>query len=307
MRIVLIGQAAFGAAVLEALLDRGEQVVAAYTPPDPPPAKPDPLKAAALAHGLSVHQPISYKDDAVYRTYVDLQPDLAVLAYVTAIVPERYFQAATRGAICYHPSLLPRHRGASAINWALIMGDEKTGITVFWPDAGIDTGPILLQRAVHISANDTVGSLYFNHLFPMGVQALADAVALIREGRAPRSAQDELQATYEPPCDDRFAGIDWGRPGRELYNLIRGCDPQPGAYALWEAEKLRLYDARLAVELSNRQPGEVAAIDPVLRVAVWNGTLEIGQVRIGRETKTASAEFVRQHGLRPGDRFGSAR
>lgn len=308
MRIVLIGQAAFGAAVLEALLERGEQVVAAYTPPDRAPGKPEALKEAALAHGLAVYQPAAYKDEGVYREYARLEPDLAVLAFVRAIIPRRYFDAATHGAICYHPSLLPRHRGASAINWALIMGDEVTGLTVFWPDAGIDTGPILLQKEVQVGPDDTVGSLYFGRLFPLGVEAVVEAVALIRQGKAPRELQNEAEATYEPPCDDRVAGVDWGRPGQEVYNLIRGCDPQPGAYARWKGEKLRLYEARLLSGPTDEPPGEVVAVDPpVVRVAVPGGRLQIGRVRLGREGKVSAADFAARHSLGPGDRFTSAR
>ncbi len=107
------------------------------------------------------------------------------MAFVTDIIPARYFDAPTRGAICYHPSLLPRHRGASAINWAVIMGDSKTGLTIFWPDGGIDTGPILLQKEIDIKPDDTTGSLYFNQLFPIGMGAIAESIALIKGERAP--------------------------------------------------------------------------------------------------------------------------
>ena len=144
MRIVLIGQAAFGAKVLEALLDSGESVVAAYAPPDKPGGRPDPLKEAAAAKGLSIVQPGSYKDSKVFAEYRALAPDLTVMAFVTDIIPQHYFETPVMGTINYHPSLLPRHRGGSAINWAVIMGDTQTGLSIFWPDGGIDTGPILL-------------------------------------------------------------------------------------------------------------------------------------------------------------------
>ncbi len=150
MRIILIGQAPFGARTLEALLNAGEEVVAVYTPLGKPGAKPGPLKEAALAKGIRNIEPKTFKDEQVFSEFAGIRPDLVVLAFVTDIVPQRYFAAAKNGAVCYHPSILPRHRGASAINWALIMGDKRTGLTIFRPDEGIDTGPILIQKEVDI-------------------------------------------------------------------------------------------------------------------------------------------------------------
>ena len=126
------------------------------------------------------------------------------------------------------------------------MGDRETGLSIFWTDAGIDTGPVLLQKRIPIGPEDTAGSLYFNRLFPLGVEAIAESVDLIKAGRAPRLVQDESLATYEPLCNDRVAGIDWGKPAAEVHNLIRGCDPQPGAYSFYRGKKVRLFEARLA-------------------------------------------------------------
>jgi methionyl-tRNA formyltransferase len=306
MRIVLIGQAAFGAKALEALLENGETVVAAYAPPDSG-GKADPLKEAALKRGIPVYQPKSYRHEEVYREFTGLAPDLAVLAFVTSIIPGRFFTAATRGAICYHPSLLPRHRGASAINWAVIMGDTRTGLTIFWPDSGIDTGPILLQKEIEIGPGDTTGSLYFNHLFPMGVEAIAESVRLIREGIAPKIVQTGVGATYEPPCDDRVAGVDWGKTGREIYNLIRGCDPQPGAYSHFQGERVRFYGAKLiAAQIAGgeKSPGTICAVDAAgIHIAVSGGMLAVGKVRPDSAGKMDGAEWAKQKNIGPGDRF----
>ncbi len=308
MRIILIGQAPFGARTLEALLDAGEDVVAVYTPFQKPGAKPDPLKEAALAAGIRNSEPKTYKDEQVFREFEELRPDLVVLAFVTAIVPARYFGAAGKGAICYHPSILPRHRGASAINWALIMGDKKTGLTVFWPDQGIDTGPILLQKEVDIGPQDTAGSLYFNNLFPMGVQAIVESVKLIGEGKAPRIAQDDSKATYEPPCDDRVAGLDWDSDGPKLYDLIRGCDPQPGAYAQLRAEMVRFYGAGFApgkiggdIDVA---PGTVTGLDlKGLRIAVAGGELLVTKVRTASAGKIDATAWAAAAKVKPGDKF----
>jgi methionyl-tRNA formyltransferase len=307
MRIIIIGQAAFGAGVLEGLLARSEEIVAVYAPPDNPGRAVDALKSSALDHAIPVFQPETYKDERVFTDYCGLRPDLTILAFVPRIIPVRYLEWPTRDSICFHPSLLPRHRGASAINWALIMGDTATGLSIFWPDTGIDTGPILLQREIEISPDDTAGSLYFNYLFPMGIEALVESVELIKKGRAPRIAQGDEGATYEPPCDDRMAGIDWGKPGREIYNLVRGCDPQPGAYTFWKNEKIRLYSARLIPGDAAAKPGTIVRLETEgMHVAVKDGILKVGKVRSGGSNKVTTAEFASEIGITAGNNFVSA-
>ncbi|MBW2436438.1 MAG: methionyl-tRNA formyltransferase [Deltaproteobacteria bacterium] len=305
MRILLIGQAAFGAKVFEALQAQKENVVAVFTPAEQPGQRPDPLKTAAMDAGIEVVQPASYKTEQTFDQYKAFNPDLTVMAFVTDIIPARYFEVPTHGAICYHPSLLPRHRGASAINWAVIMGDTRTGLSIFWPDGGIDTGPMLLQKEIEIGSDDTTGSLYFNHLFPMGVEAIVESIALIKAGKAPKITQDDSLATYEPPCDDQVAGVDWRKPLQEVYNLVRGCDPQPGAYAHINGEKIRLYGASRTDGPADESstPGTIEKIDEQgIQVAVQGGALLIGKVRSDTGKMTGS-EYAAEKGLKVGDRF----
>jgi methionyl-tRNA formyltransferase len=304
MRIIVIGQAAFGAKVVEALLERGERIIAVYGPPERPGSRPDPIKEIALSKNIPVFQPITYKDDLVFAQYRDLEPDLTILAFVTAIIPPRFFELPAKGTICYHPSVLPRHRGASAINWAIIMGDARTGLTIFWPDGGIDTGPILLQREVDIGPDDTTGSLYFDHLFPMGVEAILESVDLIRTGKAPKIPQSREGATYEPPCTDRVAGVDWSKSAREVYDLVRGCDPQPGAYGYWRGEQVRYYNAALSQEPASAAPGTVVAADSRgLHLAVRGGRLVVAKVRAAKGGKVDGALFAAERSLKVGDQF----
>src|SRR5947208_1081975 len=158
MRIVVHGQQAFGKAVLEALIKRGENVVAAYVAPEKPGQKADPLKEAALAAKLPIYQPASYRKPEVWEEFRALKPDLQVMAFVTLFVPEDFLNIPTRGSIQYHPSLLPRFRGASAINWPIIMGEAETGLSIFWPDNGLDTGAVLLQKKTTIYETDTLST-----------------------------------------------------------------------------------------------------------------------------------------------------
>jgi methionyl-tRNA formyltransferase len=227
-----------------------------------------------------------------------------MLAFVTDIIPERLLDISPLGTICYHPSLLPRHRGASAINWAIIMGDTRTGLTIFWVDKGIDTGPILLQKEVEIGPNDTTGSLYFNALFPMGVDAMIEAVELIKKGKAPQIPQDDSQATYEPPCDDRVAAVDFEKSIVDVYNFIRGCDPQPGAYATFRGKKVRLYDAKMDFLSVEKKAGEIISVyEDSVQVAVRGGIIRIGKLRVDKD-KVGPLEFAKLVDLKVGDRFG---
>ena len=298
MRIILIGQAVFAEKVLNGLHERQHEVLALYCPPDAG-DRIDPVKARALALGIPTRQHRTLKSTEVQREFAALAADLAVLAYVTQIVPPSVFEAPRLGSICFHPSLLPRYRGGSAINWQIIKGETETGVSVFWVDPGIDTGPILVQKRAAIRPHDTAGSLYYDTLFPLGVQAVLEAVELIAAGNAPRLPQDESQATYDPLCRDEHVAIDWSRPVTTIYNLIRGSDPQPGAYTLWRGEKLRLYDAAL-VSSGQLRPGVIEQIsaDGWL-IGARDGGILVKRVRAG-EKKVEAAVFAMNQGITAG-------
>ena len=301
MRIVLIGQAAFAAQALEVLRSRGDEVIHVFAPPDAGGGRPDPLKARALELSLPLSQPSSFRSEAAYAQFQALDADLAVMAFVTLIVPERILYAPRNKSICFHPSLLPRHRGASAIAWTLIEGDPETGVTWFWPDKGIDTGPILIQRRAPVAPNDTTGSLYFNTLFPLGIETLPDAIALVEGGNPPRIAQDESRATYEPICRDEHARVDFRKVAREVQNLIRGCDPQPGAYAFIDGKRLRLYEPSVEAEVS-ALPGTIVSIDAEgLKIAAKGGSIVARRVRLEPSSKKVEpAELAASGELRAG-------
>lgn len=303
MRIILVGQGPFGEKVLNTLIEQGEDIVGVFCPKD---KRGDAMAAAAEKSGRALFRPGKMKDPEVREAYLEIKPDLCILAFVTDIIPETLLDIPTVGTICYHPSLLPRHRGASGINWAVIQGDTRTGLTILWVDKGIDTGPILLQKEIDILPDDTTGSLYFNHLFGMGVDAIVEAVRLIKDGKAPKIPQDDSLATYEPPCDDKVAAVDWSKPASEVYNLIRGCDPQPGAYSSIKGGKVRFYQARLMESDTEKVPGEVVEIsEGEIVIALRGSLLAIGKIRDAAGKKTGAGEFARNNGLQAGMKFGT--
>lgn len=303
MRLALIGQSAFGKAVLETLAASGRHEIAGvFAAPDSARGQ-EPLAATAADLGVPVWQPQRLRDAECIATLQSLDADLCVMAYVTDIVPLEIIDAPTHGTIQYHPSLLPKHRGPSAINWAIINGDTRTGLTIFWPDAGLDTGPILLQREVDIAQDDTVGSLYFDRLSPMGVDALVESVDLVQRDEAPRIQQDESLATYESWCGRAESQIDWERPAAQLHNLIRGCDPQPGAWTTWKGARLSVYGSAMCADERREAaaPGTVLSVDGGgMVVSTGDGVVQVQRVRAGRGAKVPAAES----GVRPGDVLG---
>lgn len=304
MRLALIGQAAFGEAVFRALRDAGENIVVVSSVTGTA-ERPDPLWVAATEAGIPCIATGSLKKPDPLEDYAATTPDLCVMAFVTHILPERVLTAPPLGTIQYHPSLLPRHRGISSMHWAIRQGETKTGLTIFWVDAGIDTGPVLLQREVEVAPDDTVGSLYFDRLFQPGVDALVESVRLVREDAAPRIAQDESLATYDPPASDANSAIDWQRPAHEIYNLVRGSNPAPGAHAMVYATRVRIFDARLTV-LNEwpAAPGTIlASEDDRIDIALAGGILHAHRLqRIGGK-KLRAGEFAAEIGIVVGDAF----
>ena len=305
MKIIFNGQQAFGKSVLEGIVENHEdEVVGVYCGPDKEGRPVDPLKEYAEEQGLPVFQPASFKKPEVWEQMRSLKPDLGVMAYVTLMVPEEALNIPTHGTIQYHPSLLPLHKGPSSINWPIIFGEKKTGLSIFWPDNGLDTGPILMQKEVDIDPDDTLGTIYFNHLFPMGVTSMLESIDLVREGKAPKVAQDFSAGTYEGWCRRDDAKIDWNKPAEVIHNLIRGTNPQPGAWTTIGGDTLQVFDCAVSSEASG-EPGEIIdATDLGFTVAAASGGILVKRVRPAGEGKMAARDFVAKTGLSAGQRLG---
>ena len=303
MKIIVNGQQAFGKAVLEALLNREEEVIGVYCAPDIEGRPLDPLKEFAKEKGLPVYQPTSFRQETVREQIRSLKSDLCVMAYVTTFVPEEVLNIPTLGTIQYHPSLLPMHKGPSSINWPIIFGEKKTGLSIFWPDNGLDTGPILMQKTVGIGPDDTLGSLYFNHLFPLGVEAMLEAINLVRESRAPKEPQDPSNGTYEGWCRTEDAEIHWDKSVETIYNLIRGTNPQPGAWTMFDGSRLYIFDC-IRITGKGGVPGRVVAVnDAGITVSTHDGLIQVQRVRPVGDAKIAASEFAKKNGIDEGGQF----
>lgn len=308
MRLAIIGQQLFGASVLEAFVDRGDEVAGVFCAPEKPGAKPDPLRLAARARGLDVFQFPSLKGEAAAAALRGLAVDIGVMAYVLQFAPQTFVNIPRCGTIQYHPSLLPAYRGPSSINWPIIKGDAFTGVSIFRPTDGLDEGPVILQKTVRIEPHDTVGSIYFDRLFPQGVAAMLEAANQVVAGRHEQVAQDESAASYEGWCRDAEAEIHWHDHVDHLYRLIRGCNPMPGAWTIVQGEKLRIFDVkkRRAARLADvvGKPGEICAIgESGVQITVQGGRLDILKVRVEGGEKMPAQQFAAAAGLQVGDLF----
>ncbi len=311
LRIALFGQAAFGRDTLDLLRDKGHEVVGVFAPPEG--SRPDALAERATELGIPVVRRRYYRKKtgeaipAALEAYRALDANLNVLASVQVFLPNELVDAPVHKSVCFHPSLLPKYRGGAAMQWQIIDGADETGVSIFVPDEGADTGPIVLQKGgVKIGPTETTASLFFDKLHLLGVATIVEAVDLIDAGAARPLAQDETKATHQGLVDDEIAAVDLLRSALEIDRLVRGCDPQPGAFLRFEGKPLRLYDAKLEPQERGR-PGEVLSVDASgLRLALRGGVLRVGRVRadMGKEAATAFAERA---GLRSGDRVEAGR
>ncbi|MFC5497708.1 methionyl-tRNA formyltransferase [Caenimonas terrae] len=302
MKIAFIGHHDFGKAALDAFIARGDTIAGVFCAPEKPGEKPDVVRLAAQAHGLPLFQLKSLRNEAAVQAMRELDADLGVMAYVLQFASQEFVNTPRHGTIQYHPSLLPLHRGPSSINWPISLGATATGLTIFRPTDGLDEGPVILQRTVAIGPDETLGDVYFKKLFPLGVQALLEASTLVVAGQHTEQPQDESQASYEGWFHDEESKIHWGIHVDQIYNLIRACNPAPGAWTRIAGEKVHLYDSRKRTISRHGQirgkPGEITAItQDAIVFDAHGGEIKVLRVRPEGGAKMNAGEFARLRGL----------
>lgn len=281
-----------------------------FCSPDKPGAKPDALKTDAQQRGLPVFSFASLRGAEAEAAMRSLDADLGIMAYVLQFAPQSFVDIPKHGTIQYHPSLLPRHRGPSSISWPIALGARETGITIFRPTDGLDEGPVILQKKCTIAPDDTLGDVYFRKLFPLGVEALLQATDLVLAGKHREQPQDEAQATYEGWLHDEEAEIHWPGHVDTIYNLIRACNPAPGAWMMLDGVKVRVYDCRKHVVgrfvSRGHKPGDVAGVGED-SIVIWaqGGLIEILKLRPEGGGKMGAGEFARQRGWAISDAWRS--
>ncbi len=310
MKIAIIGQQDFGKAVLEAFLARKDEVTGVFCAPEKPGAKADPLRAAAEEKGLKVFQFKSLRDKEAYDAMKGLNADIGIMAFVLQFAPQDFVNIPKKGTIQYHPSLLPKYRGPSSINWPIIRGDTRTGLTIFRPTDGLDEGPVILQKETPIGADDTLGTIYFDRLFPMGVQAMLEAADLVMAGKHKEVVQDESKASYEGWCRTAEAKINWHNHIDFVHDTIRGCNPAPGAWTTLNGKSVQIFDCKKHLVRTfgavKGKIGEVTDVgDKSFFVTAQGGRIEVLRARGEDGKKLAGGEFARAAGLAAGTILGN--
>ena len=304
MRIIVMGQQAFGKDVLEKILNaQVDEIVAVYCEPDKEGRPYDPIKEFALQQGIDVLQPKSFSEKTCVDKFGSFNADLMVMAFVNVFVPESVCKLPKLGSICFHPSLLPVHRGPSAVNWPIIMGREKSGFTWFYPTDGLDEGDIMLSKECTIEPNDTVIDLYFKKIYPIAVESALEVCDLFREGKNPRIKQQENLATYERRCTKKHALIDWHKPVIQVYNLIRGTNPSPGAWTTFGDAVLSIFDSeRVSGDGISGSITEIS--DAGITIQCIGGRILVKRLKPEGGEKISAGSWSQSVGLKVGDIIG---
>ncbi|XP_063979596.1 cytosolic 10-formyltetrahydrofolate dehydrogenase isoform X2 [Diachasmimorpha longicaudata] len=297
LKVAIIGQSTFAAEVYKLLKQDGHHIAGVFTVPDKS-NREDPLAATAKADSTPVFKIKAWRSKGVplpeiLDLYKSIDVDLNVLPFCTQFIPMEVIDYPKHRSICYHPSILPRHRGASSISWTLIEGDKEAGFSIFWADDGLDTGPILLQKKCPVESNDTLDSLYNKFLYPEGIKSMAEAVSLVASGNAPRIRQPEEGATYEPLLTKKeLQKIDLMKSSEQIHNFIRGLDSSPGAWTLINGEEVKVYGSTVW-EKPEKPQGESVEVDGhqgivheggLLIAAGAGGFVNVEKLKLGNRT-----------------------
>lgn len=311
MRIVFMGSPDFAVPCLDCLLAGPHQVVAVVTQPDRRSGRGQkihftPVKERALAAGIPVYQPENGNTDEFVQIMSELRPDLAVVVAFGQLLKPQLLQLPALGCINVHASHLPRYRGSAPIHWSIINGEASTGVATMYMDRGMDTGDIILSQEIIIAENDTVGSLH-DKLASAGAGLLKETVELIAKGQAPRQIQDHARASYAPLLKKQHEIIQWQGTSRQVYNLVRGMNPWPGAHTLFNDQVLKIWQTEIASSTTPGTPGQIAEVDQQkgIRVECAAGSLWLTEVQLQGSRRMSGADFVRGHRISSGLILGS--
>lgn len=304
MRIVFMGTPGFAVPVLTRLVQDRYAVTAVYTRPDQPSGRGralvlSPVKKAALALGLSLVQPDSLKGNEVAAQLTGFAPDVIVVAAFGLLLPESVLKLPRYGCVNIHPSLLPRHRGASPVAAAILSGDEFTGVSIMQIDAGLDTGPLYLQAQIPVEGRDTTASLT-TRLSSIAAGLLTEVLVRLESGKATLRPQDNGQATYSGSFHKEDGEIDWMQPAAAIWRRVRAFYPWPGCYTRWQGKQLKIVETVPITTGATCRPGEVVVLpgvageeQPAFGIGTGDGVLGILRLQLEGKQAMSSGDFLR--------------
>ena len=305
MRVVFMGTPAFSVSILEAIVQAGHEVVLAVTQPDKPKGRGKaeqfpPVKECALKHGIEVFQPVRIRDDANVEYLKKYEADIMVVAAFGQILPKSILDMPKYGCLNVHASLLPKYRGAAPIQWAVINGDEITGVTTMRMDVGIDTGDMIAKREVRLSEDETGGSL-FDKLAEVGAQLCVETMDMLEKGTAVFTPQNNEASSHTSMINKELGNIDWNKSAVEIERLIRGLNPWPSAYTYLDGKTFKIWKARVVEGSSEYQPGQMyPAGKGKLCVQTGDGMLELLEVQLEGKKRMDIASFCNGYPIQAG-------
>lgn len=307
MRIVFMGTPEFAVPCLQKLIDCGHEVTGVFTQPDKPQGRkmiltPPPVKELALANGIPVYQPVKMRDGTALEMLKEANPELAIVVAYGKILPKEILEFPKYGCINIHASLLPKLRGAGPIQWSVINGFEKTGVTSMQMDEGLDTGDMLISREIEIGENDTAGDMH-DKLSVIGAEVLEETINALIAGELKPEKQNHDEFTYAPMLSKELSPIDWNAPASEVHNKIRGLSPWPSATAVLGGKKVKIHKSILVSD-SGKSAGEIIESGKRLVVSCGDGKcIEILNLQAEGKKAMSAADFMRGNAVNIGDKF----
>ena len=304
MRIIFMGTPEFAAPAIDSLIDAGHEIAAVFSQPDKPKGRgyamtPPPVKVKAMEHNIPVYQPKSMRDGEALKIFREIKPDVGVVIAYGKILPQEILDAPKYGCINVHASLLPKYRGAAPIQWSVIDGESKTGVTTMQMDAGLDTGDMLLRSETDIAPDETAGDLH-DRLSAMGAELIVKTLDALARGELKPEKQDDSGTCYAKMLTKELCAVDWSRSAREIHNQIRGLSPWPVATAVLEGRKLKLHRSAVSpIEAAEGKCGEIICLEP-LTVKCGSGAVELLEIQAEGKKRMTAEDYLRGHKIEKG-------
>lgn len=305
MKIVFMGTPEFAVPCLQKIIDEGHEVLAVVTQPDKPKGRGKklampPVKELALKYNIDVYQPIKAREESFVEKLKEINPELIVVVAFGQILPKSILDIPKFGCVNVHASLLPKYRGAAPLNWVIINGEEKTGVTTMYMDVGLDTGDMILKSEIPLDDEITAGELH-DKMMVQGAEVLKDTIDLISKGEAPREKQNDEETCYSPIMDKSLGNIDWSKSATDIHNLIRGVNPWPSAYTTYDKQTMKIWKTKVLDKLSEKTPGTILSVDKNgIEVSTGDKVLQISEIQMSGKKRMIVSEYIKGNDISTG-------
>lgn len=309
MRILFMGTPDIAVGCLQKIIDEKHDIIGIVTQPDKPVGRGKkmgmpPVKELALKYDLPVYQPIKARDEEFVNILKDLNPDLIVVVAFGQILPKSILDIPKFGCVNVHVSLLPKYRGAAPINWVIINGEDKTGVTTMYMDEGLDTGDMILTSEFELNDEITAGELH-DIMKEEGAKVLKETIDLIEKGEAPRIPQNHDEFTYAPMMNKTLGQIDFSKSAKEIHNLVRGVNPWPSAYTTYKGQTMKIWKTKVLSEASDKAPGTILKVDKEgIRVSTKDNVILISEIQMPGKKRVLVEEYIKGNSIETNEILG---